>query len=258
MSKHITTFNEHFMALKKQLIIALVTIFTLFVLFVCFAQELYHQLALPLLENLPHNGQMIATSIITPLLTPIKFSFYLALFTGLPIIALQTLLFIKPALKKNEQTLATHATLSAIILFYLGVSFAYYCVFPTAFYIFALSTPDQVILMPDMQLYLSFSLQTMLAFGLAFQVPLIITLLVACDIVQANTCRDNRSIVIVGSLIIGMLMTPPDVISQIMIAIPMCLLFEVGVFVGEFYKKPDLAKKLKYASMNKRGDKHGN
>lgn len=253
MAKQITTFSEHFMILRKQLIISLIILGLLFVTFVSQSQVLYHHLALPLLQNLPHDGHMIATSIITPLLTPIKFSFYLALFVGLPIIAIQVLIFIRPGLKKFESKLATHATLAAIALFYLGMAFAYFWVFPTAFFIFALSTPEHVVLMPDIQLYLSFALQVMLAFGFAFQIPLLITLLIATNIVQANTCRKQRSLVIVGSLIIGMLITPPDVISQIMIAIPMCILFEIGVLIGERYRKPDLAKKSKYASINKGG-----
>lgn len=253
-----TAFSKHFMALRKQLIIALITIGILFVVFAYFSQGLYHQLALPLLKNLPHDGHMIATSIITPILTPLKFAFYLALFTGLPIIAIQVLYFIRPGLKKLEKQLATHATFSAIILFYLGLAFAYFCVFPVAFYIFALATPDHVLLMPDMQLYLAFSLKAMFAFGCAFQIPLIITLLIATNILQANQCREQRSIVIVLALTIGMLITPPDVISQIMIAIPMYILYEVGILVGEFYHKPNLASKPKYASIQKRRSKHGN
>ena len=253
-----TTFSAHFMALKNQLFIALVTIGILFVIYVCFAQSLYYQLALPLLQNLPHNGHMIATSIITPILTPLKFAFYLALFTGVPIIAIQSLCFVRPGLKKFEKQLATHATFSAIILFYLGMAFAYFCIFPVAFYIFALATPEHVVLLPDMQLYLSFSLKAMFAFGCAFQIPLIITLLIATDILKAQHCREQRSIVVVVALTIGMLITPPDVISQIMIAIPMYILFEIGIFVGELYKKPNLASKSKYASINKRRSKHGN
>lgn len=253
-----TTFSEHFMALKKQLTIALLTICCLFILFVCYAPGLYHQLALPLLQNLPHNGHMIATSIITPILTPLKFAFYLALFTGLPIIAIQTLLFIRPGLNTFEKKLATHATFTSIFLFYLGMIFAYYCIFPMAFYIFALATPDHVILMPDMQLYLSFALKAMLAFGCTFQIPLIITLLIATNALQAKQCREQRSLIIVATLTIGMLITPPDVISQVMIAIPMYILFEIGILLGEFYNKPNLAKKSKYASINKRRSKYGN
>lgn len=252
MSQSATTFNEHFMIFRKQLILALIIIGVLFIGFVCISKELYGYLALPLLQNLPHNGHMIATSIITPLLTPIKFAFYLALFVGIPIIAIQTLLFIRPGLKAFEQKLATHATLSAIILFYLGMSFAYFFVFPTAFYLFALATPDHVVLMPDMQLYLSFALQGMLAFGLTFQIPLIITLLIATRIVDAASCRKQRSIVIVAALTIGMLITPPDVISQIMIAIPMCILFEIGIIIGERYHQSNLAKTSKCASIRKR------
>ena len=257
MTTHVTTFAEHFLALKRQIITALCIIATLFIIFVSMAQDLYLNLALPLLQNLPHNGHMIATSIITPLLTPIKFAFYLALFASIPLIATQIWVFISPGLNAFEKKLSAHATIAAICLFYLGISFAYFCVFPVAFYVFALATPTHVMLLPDMQIYLSFALQVMLAFGLAFQIPMIITLLIALDILTAQTCRDQRSIVIVIAFIIGMLITPPDVISQVMIAIPMCILYELGILMGTMYKRPKqtksrLAKKKNYGSMNKR------
>lgn len=256
--RSMTTFNQHFMALKQQIIIALIIISILFIGFACYAQPLYYKLAMPLLQQLPHNGHMIATSIIAPILTPLKFAFYLSIFAGLPIIAIQTWFFISPGLNKNERKQSLYVTLSAIILFFTGMAFAYYCVFPSAFYCFALATPNHVVLMPDIQLYLAFALQAMLAFGMVFQIPLVITTLIANQIITAKSCRAQRSIVIVASLVIGMLITPPDVISQIMIAIPMCLLFEIGLIIGERFHKRNLENSRNCGSIPTKERKNGN
>lgn len=237
MSNTKTTFSEHYALFRKQLIIALCVILSLFVGFAMVAKRLYTWLALPLITQLPHNGHMIATSVITPVLTPLQFAFYLALFVGIPIIAIQAWWFAAPGLTQSEKNQSIGVLVSAIALFYAGLWFAYGLIFPSIFMVFTMATPEHVMLMPDIQIYLSFALQTLLVFGLIFQLPLVLTVLIATGIATPEACRSQRKIILIVALTVGMLITPPDVISQVLVAIPLCLLYEIGILVGQCYNR---------------------
>jgi sec-independent protein translocase protein TatC len=237
MSNTRTTFSDHYILFRKQLIIAVCVIMVLFIGFALIAKRLYTWLALPLLAQLPHDGHMIATSVITPVLTPLQFAFYLALFIGIPIIAIQAWWFAAPGLTRSEKNQSIGILVSAITLFYAGLWFAYGFIFPSVFMVFAMATPEHVMLMPDIQTYLSFALQTLLVFGFVFQLPLILTVLIGTDLVSPEACRSQRKIILIVALTVGMLITPPDVISQVLVAIPLCLLYELGILVGQCYRR---------------------
>lgn len=229
----------HLLELRSRLMHILACVVLLFIVLAPFANHLYTLVAQPLLTNLPVGGTMIATDVISPMLIPFKFAFFCALFLSVPYILYQVWGFVAPALHGSERRLLLPLLVSSVFLFYLGMAFAYFVVFPMVFSFVTATTPVGVAVMTDITKYLDFVLVSFLAFGAAFEVPIATILLVWTGITTAEKLVAVRSYVIVGAFVIGMLLTPPDVISQTMMAIPIWLLFELGVVCSRFFvRKP--------------------
>lgn len=215
--------------LRSRLLRCCVVVGAVFTLFSFFAKSLYEVLAAPMMHQLPAHHGFIATQITAPFLVPFKFAFVAALFVCVPYLLYQLWQFIAPALYQNERTAAWMLLISSSLLFYLGVGFAYFIVFPMIFKFFLQFAPAGVELRPDIEHYLDFSLTLFLAFGAAFEVPVLTWVLVRTGITQKTQLKAARPYVIVAAFVIGMLLTPPDVISQVMLAVPIWFLFELGL-----------------------------
>lgn len=220
---------QHLIELRSRLLACVVTLLLLFLPLAYFANELYHLLATPLLAQLPQGGTMIATDVAAPLLAPLKFTLVLALFFAMPMLLYQLWAFISPGLYTHEKRLAIPLLVSSIILFYAGTAFAYFVVFPLVFGFFTSVAPDGVAVMTDISSYLNFVLKLFFAFGLAFEVPIATVLVIWTGICRREDLAAKRPYVILAAFVLGMLLTPPDVFSQILLALPMWLLFEVGL-----------------------------
>ena len=222
----------HLRELRDRFRNALIALFIAFVSLFPFANELYTYVSEPLRSLLPEGSSMIATEVTSPFLTPFKLSLVLAVFVAMPVILAQLWGFIAPGLYKSEKRIAIPLLTSSVILFYAGVAFAYYVVFPLLFGFFTTVGPGDISVMTDINRYLDFVLKLFFAFGLAFEVPVAAVILILTGVVTADQLANNRSYVIVGCFVMGMLLTPPDVISQALLAVPMWLLFEVGLVMG--------------------------
>tara|TARA_R110000782_G_scaffold61763_6_gene127183 strand:+ start:133 stop:912 length:780 start_codon:yes stop_codon:yes gene_type:complete len=209
-----------------------------------FANDLYTFISEPLRVFLPEGTSMIATDVASPFLTPFKLALVSALFLAMPFILHQFWSFIAPGLYKHEKRLAVPLLASSIVLFYAGMAFAYFVVFPLVFGFFTSTAPAGVAVMTDINKYLDFVLTLFMAFGLAFEIPIATILLVLAGVVDVAKLKEIRPYVIVGCFIIGMVLTPPDVISQALLAIPMWLLYEVGILFSMLIKKRKLAEQL--------------
>ena len=222
----------HLRELRDRFRNALITVFVAFLGLFPFANELYTYVSEPLRSLLPEGSSMIATEVTSPFLTPFKLSLVLAVFAAMPVILAQLWGFIAPGLYKSEKRIAIPLLTSSIVLFYAGVAFAYYVVFPLLFGFFTTVGPGDISVMTDINRYLDFVLKLFFAFGLAFEVPVAAVILILTGVVTADQLAKNRSFVVVGCFVMGMLLTPPDVISQTLLALPMWLLFEVGLVMG--------------------------
>lgn len=223
-------FLSHLFELRDRLLRIVVVVLIIFLGLFSFANDIYHMLAAPLLNQLPEGQTMIATGVISPFLTPFKLALVASIFLAMPFILYQAWAFIAPGLYRHEKRLAFPLLVSSIILFYLGMVFAYYVVFPLVFGFMATTTPEGVTHTPDISMYLDFSLKLFFAFGIAFEVPIATILLVLAGITTPESLASKRAYIIVGAFVVGMLLTPPDIISQTLLALPMWLLFEVGLF----------------------------
>jgi sec-independent protein translocase protein TatC len=204
---------------------------------VYFAQDLYHWLATPLLDTLPENAQMIATDVASPFFAPFKLTMVLSFFIAIPVVLYQIWGFVAPGLYKNEKRLVAPLLFSSTLLFYLGMAFAYYVVFPLAFAFFTSVAPEGVVINTDISSYLNFVLKIFFAFGLSFEIPVAIVLMCWTGVTTPDALRAKRPYVIVGVFVVGMLLTPPDIISQTLLAIPMWILFEFGIVIGSIYTR---------------------
>ncbi len=222
-------FMEHLLELRKRILTAVLAVMLLFFPLYYFANEIYSWVATPLMANLPTGTSMIATEVASPFLTPFKLAMYSALFLAMPVVLHQAWAFISPGLYLREKRFAAPLLVSSILLYYLGMLFAYYLVFPIIFKFFASVTPVGVTMMTDINKYLDFVINLFLAFGFAFEIPIATFLLVATGVTTTQQMASKRAFVIVGCFAVGMLLTPPDVISQCLLAIPMWLLFEAGI-----------------------------
>ncbi|MDP8080028.1 twin-arginine translocase subunit TatC [Phocoenobacter skyensis] len=227
----------HLIELRSRLLRAFACIGIVFVLLVFWANDIYALLATPLMEQLPEGATMIATNVATPFLTPIKLTIVVSMFLSVPYILYQIWAFIAPALYKHEKRLIYPLLLSSTLLFYLGVAFAYYVVFPLVFGFLAHTAPEGVTMATDIASYLDFILTIFLAFGICFEVPVAIILLCWAGITTVDDLKEKRPYIVVIAFVIGMLLTPPDMFSQTLLAIPMILLFEVGLICSRFYEK---------------------
>lgn len=232
------SFLSHLFELRDRLIRALLSIGIVFVCLFPWAKDLYALLAQPLLTQLPMGGQMIATDVVGVFLVPMKVTLMVAFLIALPYVLYQVWAFVAPGLYSHEKRLALPLVAASVVLFFVGMTFAYLLVFPAVFGFMAKVAPEGVAWMTDIEKYLSFVMTTFIAFGVTFEVPVIVIVLVQMHIVELATLRQWRPYVIVGAFVVGAIFTPPDVISQLMLAIPLCLLYELGMLLARFVSKP--------------------
>ncbi len=236
--KSVTLF-DHLLELRSRLLRAVLGILIVFCSLAYFAQDIYQYLAQPLLQTMPSGSQMIATDVASPFFAPFKLTIVLSIFIAMPYILYQIWSFIAPGLYKNEKRLVAPLMLGSTLLFYGGIAFAYFIVFPVVFAFFTSVAPEGVVIATDISSYLDFVLKLFFAFGAAFEIPIAIILLCWTGVTSPNSLRQKRPYVVVGAFVIGMLLTPPDIISQSMLAIPMLLLFEIGIIIASLYNNED-------------------
>lgn len=227
-------FLEHIIELRARILRGLIAVLVLFFPTYYFANQLYAFIALPLQRVLPEGSSMIATGVATPFITPFKLAIYAALFLGVPIWLHQVWAFISPGLYRHEKKFAIPLLISSVVLFYCGMAFVYYLVFPIIFPFFVGISPADTQVMTDISQYLEFVLKMFFAFGVAFEIPIATMLIAWSGIASAETMATKRPYVIIGCFVIGMLLTPPDVVSQLLLALPCWLLFEIGIFFARF------------------------
>ncbi len=225
----------HLIELRKRIMNCLIAILAIFLALVYFANDIYQLVSDPLIKQLPQGASMIATDVASPFFTPIKLTIMVSVILSAPIILYQVWAFVAPALYKHERRLVVPLLVSSSLLFYLGMAFAYFVVFPLAFGFLTKTAPAGVVISTDITSYLDFVMALFMAFGVSFEVPVAIVLLCWMGVTTPEDLKKKRPYVLVGAFVIGMLLTPPDVFSQTLLAIPMYFLFEIGVFFSRFY-----------------------
>ncbi|MCK2184586.1 twin-arginine translocase subunit TatC [Halomonas getboli] len=228
---------EHLVELRSRLLRAVIAILIIFLGLYAFANDIYAFVAEPLMALLPEGSQMIATEVASPFLAPFKLTLVVAVFIAVPFVLHQAWAFIAPGLYDNEKALALPLLASSVALFYAGAAFAYYVVFPLLFQFFTQTGPENVAVMTDINQYLNFVLKLFFAFGVAFEIPIATFLLILTGATTAESLAKKRPYVVLGCFVIGMLMTPPDVVSQSLLAVPMYLLYEVGLLFGRLVRR---------------------
>jgi sec-independent protein translocase protein TatC len=223
----------HLIELRTRLIRALAGLMLVFVGLLPFANTLYGWFAQPLLDKLPKGGQLIAVEVASPFFAPLKLAFFVAVFAVMPWLLYQAWAFVAPGLYKREKKLALPLLASALVLFYSGCAFAFFVVLPSVFGFLAKVTPKGVAMMTDINAYLDFVLVIFLAFGISFELPVALVILVMLGWVTPKQLSEWRGYAIVGIFIVAAVITPPDVISQLLLAIPMCLLYEAGIVAAK-------------------------
>jgi len=231
------TFVSHLIELRSRLIRAVVFLLIIVIIQLPFAGKIYTLMASPVMAYLPEGSSMIATGVLSPFLTPFKMVFILGLIISMPFILYQIWAFVSPGLYKHEKRIARPMLFSSILLFYLGCAFAYFVIFPILFQFIPAISPAGVNYMPDINSYLDIVVRLFFAFGLAFEVPIAVILMILMGVTTPEKLANSRPYVIVGVFFIGMILTPPDMISQTLMAIPMWMLFEVGIVMGRLLKK---------------------
>ncbi len=230
-------FLAHLIELRDRLLRAVIAVGLIFLVLFPFANDIYAFIAEPLMAVLPKGTSMIATEVASPFLTPFKLTLVASIFLAIPVILHQLWAFVAPGLYQHEKRLAAPLLVSSVTLFYLGMAFAYFVVFPLVFRFLTGTVPEGVQVATDISRYLDFVLTLFFAFGIAFEIPIATILLVMAGVTTPEKLAHKRPYVILGTFVVGMLMTPPDVISQTLLAIPMWLLFEAGVFFSRFVKQ---------------------
>ena len=233
---------QHLIELRGRMLKILFVIVVVLLLLMPFANELYTLLAQPLIDNLPGQGNMVAIDVASPFLAPFKLVLVLSIILTIPFTLYHTWAFITPGLYENEKKLAQPIFISSVLLFYLGMLFAYFIVFPLIFAFFVNTAPSGVAVMTDISRFLDFVIKIFFAFGIAFEVPIVTIVLVKLGVTDPDRLASKRPYIIVAAFVIGMLLTPPDVISQVLLAIPIWLLFEVGLFFAKLMHKEDSKK----------------
>ena len=226
------TFISHLVELRDRLLRAILAVIVVFLCLFPWARELYAILAQPLIAALPAGGQMIATDVVGVFLVPVKVAFLVAFVIALPYVLYQVWAFVAPGLYVHEKRLVAPLVFASSALFLIGMSFAYFLVFPVVFKFMASIAPEGVAWMTDIEKYLSFALTTFVAFGVTFEVPIAVIVLVRVGVVSIEKLKEIRPYVIVGAFVIGAIFTPPDVISQVMLAVPLWFLYELGIIVA--------------------------
>ncbi|PLW84251.1 twin-arginine translocase subunit TatC [Kineobactrum sediminis] len=227
----------HLTELRDRLLRAMLAILVVFICLFPFANEIYAFVSLPLRSLLPEGATMIATEVASPFLTPFKLTLVAAIFLAVPYVLYQVWSFIAPGMYRHEKRLAIPLLASSVLLFYAGAAFAYYVVFPLIFGFFTSVGPEDIAIMTDINSYLNFVLKLFFAFGIAFEIPIAAVIMIWAGITTPEDLVKKRPYIIVGCFIFGMLLTPPDIISQALLAIPMWILFEIGVFFGRFIQR---------------------
>lgn len=228
------SFVFHLLELRSRLLKIVIGLVVSILIFLPFSNELYTWLAQPLLKQMPAGAHMIATAVTTPFLVPMKVATLVGIVASLPYTLYQLWAFVAPGLYEHERRFIGQLIVASTALFLLGMSFAYFFVFPVLFGFVATSAPQGVSVMTDIGSYLDFVTTMFVSFGVAFEVPIAVLLLVKFNLVKVSALKEARSYVIVGAFIIGAILTPPDVISQVMLAVPLWLLYEAGVLVAQF------------------------
>lgn len=248
MSSTQDTFISHLVELRDRLLRAIVAILVFFVVLMPWAGDIYDLLALPMMNTLPEGTNMIATGVVTPFFVPVKVTLLVAFLIALPYVLHQAWAFIAPGLYAHERRIGLPLVLGTTLLFLLGMAFCYFFVFGTVFKFINDFAPASIMVAPDIEEYLSFVMTLFIAFGITFEVPVVVILLVKAGVVSVAQLKEARPYVIVGAFVIAAIITPPDVISQFMLAVPMILLFEVGIVIARMLSKPVPAVKGDYAA----------
>ena len=226
---------QHLVELRSSVLRSVIAIVVFFLMLFPFANEIYTFIANPIVQAIP-GSNLIAIGVISPFLTPLKMSLILAVYIAMPYLLYQIWIFAAPALYRHEKKLILPLVVSSALLFYTGLLFSFYIVFPVIFNFLSSVGPSSVDFAPDIQYYLDFILKVSFAFGVAFEVPIATILLIMFGVTTAEKLKKNRAYIIIGSFVLGMILTPPDIISQFLIAIPMWLLFEAGLIFSAFFK----------------------
>ncbi|MBU1235743.1 MAG: twin-arginine translocase subunit TatC [Gammaproteobacteria bacterium] len=236
------TFISHLIELRGRVMWALGAVLLVFVALVPWSAEVYDLLAKPMIATLPTGTKMIATGVVTPFMVPIKVTLMAAFALALPFVLYQAWAFVAPGLYEHEKRFGLPLVLGSTLLFLLGVAFCYFFVFNTVFKFIAQFAPQSITPAPDIEQYLSFVMTMFLAFGITFEVPVVVILLARFGVVSIEKLKDARPYVIVGAFVIAAIVTPPDVVSQFMLALPMCLLYELGLLIARFTgRRPEAA-----------------
>ncbi len=231
------TFLTHLFELRDRLIKSVAALLVVFLGLVYWAPDIFHLFSKPLLDALPNGGRMIVTDVTGSFFVPMKVTMLVAFLGALPVIMYQLWAFIAPGLYKHERQLILPIVTSSYILFIAGMAFAYFLVFPTVFQFMAhYNAPLGADMATDIDKYLSFAMTTFLAFGLTFEVPVVVVVLVKLGMVRINKLKEIRPYIIVGAFVIAAVVTPPDVLSQLLLAVPLCFLYELGILVARFYE----------------------
>ena len=236
------TLISHLLELRDRLLRSVIALAICFTPLAFFQNELFTLVARPLIDKLPAGTSLIATSVVSPFMAPLKLTLILALFLAMPYILSQIWGFVAPGLYKHERRFALPLIVSSVLLFYGGIAFAYYIVFPLMFKFLAATTPVGVKMMTDIANYLDFVLMLFLAFGIAFEMPVAVVLLVATGLVKLEVLTRNRGYVVLGIFIIAAILTPPDAVSQCFMAVPMYLLYELGIVFARLMRKTPTAE----------------
>jgi sec-independent protein translocase protein TatC len=231
------TFLSHLIELRDRLVRSLVALALVFIPTFFYAAELYDLLAMPMMRTLPQGSKMIATGVITPFFIPMKIALMVAFLIALPYLLYQAWAFVAPGLYAHEKKLVLPLIFSSTLLFFIGMAFCYFVVFQTVFTFIAQFAPKSITVAPDIEAYFNFVFGMFIAFGVTFEVPVVVVVLVMTGVISVEKLREIRSFVIVGAFVVAAVVTPPDVVSQLMLAIPLCLLYEVGIFVAQFVEK---------------------
>ncbi|MFC4728698.1 twin-arginine translocase subunit TatC [Coralloluteibacterium thermophilus] len=232
---------SHLVELRTRLLKAVAAVVLVLIALLPFAQQLYTWLSDPLVARLPAGSQLVAIEVASPFFAPIKLAFFVAVILAMPVVLYQLWAFVAPGLYRHEKRLAMPLLVSATLLFYAGCAFAYYLVLPVVFGFLTSVTPENVAMMTDISRYLDFVMMLFLAFGASFEVPVAVVILAALGVVDIAQLKQARGYVVVGAFVVAAILTPPDVISQLMLAIPMCLLYELGIVAARFVRPQDAA-----------------
>jgi len=227
---------KHLFELRTTALRCIISIILITIILLPFANQIYSFIATPLIAKLPEGSSMIATEVASPFFAPFKLTLFCGIFFSIPYILYQTWSFIAPGLYINERKLILPLLISSSLLFYLGIFFAYYAVFPILFAFLTTTAPSNITIMTDINHYLDFILKLFFAFGISFEIPIATILLIKSNFITIEKLSSNRPYIILFAFFVGMLLTPPDVISQILLAIPIWVLFEIGLILGKYFK----------------------